>query len=275
MPDVSVILAILGWVGAAFSATLALPQAIALQKSPLTPRISVKPWQALLASNTAWIYYGLTTHDLPIAASSFVSAVISTGVVTMIATRTRPQKLALHLVVPMIVAVFLVFASHQPVVFGVLTAIPSTLGWVTQACRFHVEGRPAGFSLFGVILYVTCQAVWLVFAILRTDVALVASTTPLIIAVTAAGILYLTAPPWRPPPTTRLLRGGKPRLGIARKTGRPHGVPHKLDPRNRSGPASAGELEGWHATRLISSAASAAMNVMSFFLGRFACGTRR
>lgn len=248
MPDVSVILAILGWAGAAFSATLALPQAVTLLRNAIAPRISVKPWQALLASNIAWIYYGLTTHDLPIAVSSFISAVISTGVVTMIATRTRPRRLAIRLVVPIVVAIFLVSASHQAAVFGVLTAIPSTLGWAIQARRFHVEGRPAGFSLFGVILYVTCQAVWLIFAILRADIALIASTTPLIIAVTAAGILYLAAPPWRPRLTAPLHRGGKPRPGITRKTVHPHDAPQKLDPRDRTGRPSAVELEGRHAT---------------------------
>lgn len=195
MPDTSAVELLLGWVGAALSAVLALPQAVALLRTRGRIRISIRPWQALLASNTAWIYYGFTTKDLPITASSMISAAISTILVIMIAARTTPRRLPLYMAQPLGVALALSLTSSLPAAFGLLTAIPSTLGWSIQAWRFHTEGRPNNFSFSGTVFYLTCQAVWLSYATIRMDWALIASTTPLIIAVAVAAALYLKTEP--------------------------------------------------------------------------------
>jgi uncharacterized protein with PQ loop repeat len=182
-----------GWLACGLSSILALPQALALRRSPTAAGVSLLPWQALLASNLAWAVYASLAGRMPIIIQSSISAVITGAVIVMIC-RATARSAIIQIVITVLVASVILLALPIPALFGLAASIPSITGWLMQVARIRKTGRPAGLSFGGMVIYVLCQSVWLIYAVATTDLALVTAVVPLLLIVSAAAIIYLLAP---------------------------------------------------------------------------------
>ncbi|MBG6106434.1 hypothetical protein [Frigoribacterium sp. CG_9.8] len=182
-----------GWLACGLSSILALPQALALRRSPTAAGVSLLPWQALLASNLAWAVYASLAGRMPIIIQSSISAVITGAVIIMIC-RATARSAIIQIVITVLVASVILLTLPIPALFGLAASIPSITGWLIQVARIRKTGRPAGLSFGGMVIYVLCQSVWLIYAVATTDLALVTAVVPLLLIVSAAAIIYLLAP---------------------------------------------------------------------------------
>ena len=225
-----------GWLACGLSSTLALPQALALRRSPTAAGVSLLPWQALLASNLAWATYASLTGQIPIVIQSVISALITGAVITMICRATRRSAI-MQIVIPALLASTILLTLPIPALFGLVAAIPSIIGWSMQLARIRKTGRPAGLSFGGMLLYVLCQSVWLIYAITTTDLALVTAVIPLLLLVGATAIIYHLAP------TDDYIRHGPSTFSAHRgRARRTHPAQLRPTTRNRAGrPPSRGE----------------------------------
>lgn len=183
----------LGWVGTALSAAFAIPQAIRLTRTASVEGVSLLPWQALLASNLAWTTYAVVTRQIPPLASYGIAALLAVFVVAHLARHTG-TSVPLSLAIPTALAGVMVTAIRLPIVFGLITIVPSMIGWAIQLARITRHGRPPGLSMSTMLLYVVCLAIWLIYAILRDDVAIGTSCVPLIVVMSATVIVSVRAP---------------------------------------------------------------------------------
>lgn len=182
-----------GWLACGLSSILALPQALALRRSPTAAGVSLLPWQALLASNLAWAVYASLAGRMPIIIQSSISAVI-TGAVIILVCRATARSAIIQIVITALIASVILLTLPIPALFGLAASIPSITGWLMQVARIRKTGRPAGLSFGGMMIYILCQSVWLIYAIASTDFALVTAVVPLLLVVSAAAIIYLLAP---------------------------------------------------------------------------------
>lgn len=183
-----------GWMGCVLSSVLALPQAIALLRRRNVSGLSILPWRALLTANAAWAVYGCITEQIPVVIPNTVSAAVSTFVIVLIA-RANGRNVPAQLTAPLVIAAVALWAAPVPVLFGVITILPSLVGWMVQLLQIRRFGRPPGLSFGGVLLYLFCQLIWLSYALPRGEIALITSVLPLILIAAVTVLGYLAAVP--------------------------------------------------------------------------------
>lgn len=179
------------------SSVLALPQAIALLRRRNVSGLSILPWRALLTANAAWAVYGCITEQIPVVIPNTVSATVSTFVIVLIA-RANGRNVPAQLTAPLVIASVALFAAPVPVLFGIITIVPSCVGWIVQFLQIRRFGRPPGLSFGGVLLYLFCQLTWLSYALPRGEIALITAVLPLILIAAVTVLGYLAAVPTSP-----------------------------------------------------------------------------
>jgi len=171
-----------GWIGCALSAVFAIPQALRLLRGDPSSGIALLPWQALLASNLAWSIYSLITAQPPLFVSYTVSVIVAVVVIGKLA-RGKPRNLTASIGIPVAAGLGMLLTLPIPILFGIITIVPSTIGWIIQLIRIRRSGRPPGLSITSLLLYLTCLLIWLTYAVIVRDLALAVSTIPLILVI--------------------------------------------------------------------------------------------
>lgn len=182
-----------GWAGCALSGAFAIPQAVRLLRVASPAGVAMLPWQALLAANLAWSIYAAFTRQPPLLASYGLAAALAVFVIGRLALGTS-RRLLVALGAPAALALCMLLALPFPALFGIVTIVPSTIGWIAQLLRIRRAGRPPGLSAASMLLYFLCLCVWLAYALMLGDVALATSTVPLIVVIGATLAAYLVAP---------------------------------------------------------------------------------
>lgn len=181
-----------GWLGCTLSAAFALPQAIRLLRIENTTGVALLPWQALLAANLAWSVYGAITAQPPLLISYCIAAILALFVITRLSLQA-PRRVTINLSAPIALGLAMLLALPLPILFGLITIVPGTIGWLTQLRHIRRHGCPEGLSGISIILYLLCTSVWLAYALMIGDVALGASAIPLLVVITATLAVSISA----------------------------------------------------------------------------------
>ncbi|PDQ35103.1 MAG: hypothetical protein B5766_07755 [Candidatus Lumbricidophila eiseniae] len=144
--------------------------------------MTLLPWQALLAANLAWSVYSLITAQPPLLVSYTVAVIVAVIVIGKLA-RDKPRNLTVSIGIPVAAGLGMLLTLPIPILFGIITVVPSTIGWIMQLVRIRRSGRPPGLSITSLLLYLTCLLTWLTYALIVRDLALAVSTMPLILVI--------------------------------------------------------------------------------------------
>src|SRR6218665_588456 len=169
-----------GWIGCALSAAFALPQALRLLRGTPSSGMTLLPWQALLAANLAWSIYSLITTQPPLLVSYTVAVIVAVVVIGKLA-RDKSRNLTASIGIPVAAGLGMLLTLPIPILFGIITEVPSPIGWIMQLVRIRRSGRPPGLSITSLLVYLTCFPPGLPYALIVRDRALPVSPMPLIL----------------------------------------------------------------------------------------------
>ncbi|WP_162819148.1 hypothetical protein [Leifsonia aquatica] len=186
-----------GWIGCVLSAAFGLPQAVRLLRLDGAVGVAILPWQSLLAANLAWSIYATVSMQAPLLISYGIAAVLALVVIVRLSMRSR-RSVLLDVAGPVALGLTMLLALPVPMLFGIVSIVPGTIGWIAQLRSIRRHGRPRGLSAVSMILYLLCLLVWLVYAGARGDVALGTSVLPLIVVISGTLAAFYGARPDRP-----------------------------------------------------------------------------
>ena len=171
---------IFGWVAGVVGMVSGLPQLVRIFQARTSTGVSLLMWQLTLAAMTAWSCHGIHVARLNLQMPNMVLGLTSAAVVVMIC-RDRGQEVITRLVLPFAAggALFWADLSFGPVVFGILVSIPLSVGQIAQFRDLRRDADVSGVSGGFLLVNLTVQALWLVWALLAGEYAVAACATVL------------------------------------------------------------------------------------------------
>ncbi|MGA4669604.1 SemiSWEET family sugar transporter [Propionibacteriaceae bacterium Y1923] len=169
---------ILGWVAAALSTVLSLPQLIRLIRAGTSAGLSLVLWQCLMAAGFGWTVHGLSVGRPNMWVPNLVMALCSIAIIRLIA-RDRNLRAVHAWTTPLVLLAALVTIDTLwgAVAYGVATSVPQVIGAAAQLFDVARSLDITGLSPFYVTMAVVVQGVWLTWGVLAHEMAVVVSAT--------------------------------------------------------------------------------------------------
>jgi uncharacterized protein with PQ loop repeat len=156
-----VLIQAMGWVAAAFAATLALPQVVRLLRTKATDGISAVTWQILLSANLAWCGHGLHTGHANIWVPNLIFFLSSATVLVQLSRHGDRNLWALFLPGLGLGALnFGIDVSAGPVAFAAAAFLPAAVAQLTQLRALVVSPNIRGVSMVFLSMNVVNQCLW-------------------------------------------------------------------------------------------------------------------
>ncbi len=172
----------LGWLAGAVGMVSAAPQLVRIFRERTSAGVSISMWQLNVVAMTAWSCHGFLVGRLNLQLPNLTLALSSMAVLVMIC-RDRQESVLPRLGIPILLGGLLFIGDllWGPVIFGLLAAIPLTVGQIAQYRDLRsspdITGVSAGFLGVNVLV----QSLWLVWAPLAKEWAVAACATVLTI----------------------------------------------------------------------------------------------
>lgn len=207
-----------GWIAAASSASLAIPQGVRIARLRSVAGVSTITWQSLLLAGVAWTAHGLLYGTQQVIWPNVLLAITSSWVLWQL-TVARSLPWIRTWVPPLMLATlgFAVDALVGQFAFGVVVFIPGAIGQLAQIREILRAPDLSGISMVMQLVGLMNQILWFSFALPSGDMAIVAASVPI-------GVLYTITVIALAVRRRRLARERGVALGTARDLPRPVGV---------------------------------------------------
>lgn len=169
---------LLGWLAAALSAALSLPQLIRLIRAGTSAGLSLLLWQCLMAAGFGWTVHGLVVGRPNMWLPNLAMALCAIAILRLIA-RDRGYGLVQTWALPLGLFATLVTidAVWGSVAYGVATSVPQVLGAAAQLVDIIRSVDIAGVSPFYVTMALVVQGIWLWWGLMAEEGAVIVSAT--------------------------------------------------------------------------------------------------
>lgn len=167
---------LVGWLAAALSAALSLPQLVRLIRAGTSAGLSLLLWQCLLAAGFGWVVHGIGVGRPNMWLPNLAMALCAVAIIRLIARDRRlgaVQAWALPLV--LLVVLVSIDAVWGSVAYGVATSVPQVIGAAAQFVDIMRSVDISGVSPFYVTMAVVVQAVWLWWGVMAGEGAVIVS----------------------------------------------------------------------------------------------------
>ena len=170
---------VFGWLAAACSALLGLPQAVRIIRTKSTAAISLWSWQAICWSGLAWISYGIWSERVPVVVPNLV---MFSGAVTVVALISQRRGVpAVHLLgMPAAGAVLSVamWFRQGEAAYTLVMVIPALSSRITQLLAAVKCDTLSGLSTGTLALGAAAHLLWSIYGALAGAWAIVALNVP-------------------------------------------------------------------------------------------------
>lgn len=168
------LVAAMGWLAAAFAASVALPQVVRLLRTRTTAGVSLISWQLAIGANLAWTGYGFLAGHPNIFVPNMIMLCCS---ITILLQLRRDRGLSLlRLFVPGMAlgAVTLgVEVGLGPIAFAVAAFLPAAVSQLAQLHSLVLSPNIRGVSLPFLIMNVINQILWFSWSALAGEISVV------------------------------------------------------------------------------------------------------
>lgn len=169
----------IGWLAALCSASIAAPQGFRFFRSGSSAGVSLLIWQTTLVASLGWTVHGLLAGVAQIAVPNAILAVTCVGVLLQLQRmRSLPAGRVWSLPGIWAIAAALADLAFGSIVFAAMVFVPTAIGLVSQWREIARDQDVEGVSLAGIALNLTCQGLWLVYAVPSREMAVIAVATP-------------------------------------------------------------------------------------------------
>ncbi|RIJ70119.1 hypothetical protein D1871_19925 [Nakamurella silvestris] len=177
---------VLGWVAAAFSATLALPQMLRIFRTRSVAGLSLVTWQMMFLAGFGWTIHGFVVGRAQIIVPNVLLA-LAAGTVLWQIGRAHRLSLAGTWLLPLAIGATatLAEATIGPVAFAVIMFIPAAVGQIAQIREIRAADDLSGVSLSTLSINLGSQFVWLSYAIPTGETAIIWIAIPLAVLMAA------------------------------------------------------------------------------------------
>lgn len=198
---------LLGWLAAIVGCCISIPQLLRILRTRNLAGISVTTWQLTFGVNLAWTAHGVIVG---LANMWLPNAVLALWTLLILRTFHMVAGVGWHRLVGPGLALGMVatLIDHAvgPVAFAVAAAIPSIVSLMAQLSTLIRSADLSGVSPAFYVINMTNQAIWLVWAVLTAERAVLISGT-------MAGALWVVSVVWLALRRTQLIGPlGQPRL---------------------------------------------------------------
>lgn len=169
---------LLGWLAAALSAALSLPQLIRLIRAGTSAGLSLLLWQCLMAAGFGWTVHGLVVGRPNMWLPNLAMALCAIAILRLIA-RDRGYGLVQTWALPvgLFATLVTIDAVWGSVAYGVATSVPQVLGAAAQLVDIIRSVDITGVSPFYVTMAVVVQGIWLWWGLLAHEQAVIVSAS--------------------------------------------------------------------------------------------------
>lgn len=176
-----------GWLAAASSALLALPQGVRIASTRSVAGVSTVTWQTMLIAGLAWTAHGLLYGTQQIIWPNMLLAITSAWVLWQLVVAHRLPVLKTWSI-PVIVAAaaFGVDLGLGPLAFGLVAFVPGAIGQIAQLRAILQVPDPSGVSMVALVAGFLNQVLWFSFALPSREVAVMAVSVPIGVMVCAS-----------------------------------------------------------------------------------------
>ena len=188
MPFIDVI----GWVAAALSAALSLPQLVRLIRAGTSAGLSLLLWQCLMGAGLGWTVHGISVGRPNMWLPNLAMAVCAILIIRLIARDRQIGRLqAWALPLLLLAALVGIDALWGAVAYGVATSVPQVIGAAAQLVDILRSVDISGVSPFFVTMAVVVQGVWLWWGVMANEGAVLvsASANGFVVLLTLLGYL--------------------------------------------------------------------------------------
>lgn len=181
-----------GWLAAAFTATLSLPQLIRLLRVRTSAGLSLLSWQMMLAANIPWVAHGVMTNRMNLALPNAALFVCTILILRMI-RRDRGLGLLQTYAMGTIagVAAFGVDVIFGAAAFGTLVTIPQAIGQLAQLRDLLRLRDIRGLSWVFLTVSFGLQFMWIYWAFAVNDNAVKVAASMMAILAGANLLVYV------------------------------------------------------------------------------------
>ncbi|MDR1078637.1 MAG: hypothetical protein LBL55_08270 [Propionibacteriaceae bacterium] len=166
-------LTVLGWLAAASSAAVALPQLVRLWRSGLSAGVSLLLWQLCLCTSIGWTIHGFHVTRANMVVPNIFCAVVSGLVMHAVAT---DRRLDWWRVYPAAALAGLVVGGMDwltpPVLFGLIMLVPALIGQLSQARDLCLRPDIRGVSVVYLGVNLLVQLLWFAWSLGSGDRAI-------------------------------------------------------------------------------------------------------
>lgn len=175
---------VVGWIAAASSASLAIPQGVRIARLRSVAGLSTLSWQSLLLAGVAWTAHGLLYGTQQIIWPNVLLALTSAWVLWQI---TAARKLSvMRTWAPPLAYALIAFGMDALIgqlAFGVMAFIPGAIGQSAQLREILHVPDLSGVSMVVQVMGFSNQVLWFSFALPAGDLSVVSVSVPM-------GVLY-------------------------------------------------------------------------------------
>ena len=201
---------IVGWLAAALSAALSLPQLVRLIRAGTSAGLSLLLWQCLMAAGFGWTVHGISVGRPNMWLPNLALALCAVAIIRLIARDRQVNRVqAWALPLALLATLVTIDAIWGAVAYGFATSVPQVIGAAAQLIDILRSIDITGVSPFFVTMAVVVQGVWLWWGVMAQEGAVLVSATANGFVVLLTLIAYLAR------------RLGAPAVGISGGVARP------------------------------------------------------
>lgn len=201
-----------GWIAAASSASLAVPQGARIAMTRSVAGVSIITWQTMLIAGIAWTSHGLLHGTQQIIWPNALLAVTSAWVLWQLVTAHRlPVLKTWSIPVAVSALAFCADLALGPFAFAVVAFVPGSIGQISQLREILRVPDPSGVSMVALLASLLNQVLWFCYALPAREMAVLSVCTPMAFLV-AASIVALW---WRRRQLARAVIGADGRVALA------------------------------------------------------------
>jgi uncharacterized protein with PQ loop repeat len=169
-----------GWVAAASSASLAVPQGARIAMTRSVAGVSVIAWQTMLIAGLAWTSHGLLHGTQQIIWPNALLAVTSAWVLWQLVTAHRlPVLRTWSVPVAVSALAFCADLVLGPLAFAAIAFVPGAIGQLSQLREILRVPDPSGVSMVALLAGLLNQVLWFSYALPARELAVLSVCTPM------------------------------------------------------------------------------------------------
>ncbi|WP_164479228.1 SemiSWEET family sugar transporter [Nakamurella antarctica] len=178
--------AALGWLAAFLSACLTIPQVARILRTRSVAGLNLLTWQTLLIAGLSWTVYGILVENPQIIGPN---AILIVGSGATLIQLQRSAKIPSFRVWALPVAVSATSVGLDvwlgPFVFAFCMCVPAITGQIAQLRQIRVADDVRGVSPAMLLVNTAAQVLWLTYALLVWEVAVIWVAGPLVVVMAA------------------------------------------------------------------------------------------